>query len=139
MKPIVYCWWWSLVLRQLLLTQEALHEDNITIFKTAYVNYRYWRLVRKLDKACILSYSTVVRDHEGLGILVQNDYSQNQLDIYLLSGTFGALVRLSQAQNVFRSMLNPSIKLLWIFKNSVFDAFFYWLTYLLTNAFRLAF
>ena len=45
------------------------------------------------------------------------------------------LVRHCQAQNVFRSILNPSVKLLWNFKNFVFSRFFYWMTYLFTCLF----
>jgi len=40
---------------------------------------------------------------------------------------------IAKPKNVFRSTLNLFIKLLWNFKNFVFNRFFYWLTDWLTN------
>ena len=62
---------------------------------------------------------------------------QNQLDIYFLR-VWENWLGLAKPKNVFRSILNPSTKYLWNFKNFVFTRFFYWLTYLLTNAFKQA-
>ena len=63
-----------------------------------------------------VSYSMVVlytvyiyRDHEGLGILAQKLSPQNQLDIYFLT-LWEHWLGIAKPKNVFRSILNPSIK-----------------------------
>ena len=70
-----------------------------------------------------------------IGIMKFGDFGQklspqNQLDIYFLTH-WEYWLGLAKPKNVFRSILNPSIKWLWNFKNFEFNAFFYWLIYLL--------
>ena len=53
--------------------------------------------------------------------------SQNQLDICFLTA-WEHWLGIAKPKNVFTSTLNHCIKLLWNFKNFLFNRFFYWLT-----------
>ena len=60
--------------------------------------------------------STVYRDHEDLGFLAPEYHPK---------------INLTKPKNVFRSTINPSMKLICKFKNFLFNRIFYWLTELL--------
>ena len=55
--------------------------------------------------------STVYKDHEGLGFLVPKYLPQNQLNIYFVTSTQDWL-GIAKPKNVFRSIINPSAKLM---------------------------
>jgi len=79
---------------------------------------------------CILSYSTVVL-YIRFGASCPKIPPRNLPNIYFLIA-WQHWLGIAKPINVFRSTLNLCIKLLWNFKNFLFNRFFYWLTDWLT-------